>query len=72
MVTNELDKEELSAEELLRGYEGQVQVEHGFRYPKDRQLLAGSLCLHGERRIAAPLITIQRQRGRAAALRLGR
>lgn len=72
MVTNELDKEELFAEELLRGYKGQVQVEHGFRYLKDRQLLAGSLYLHGERQITDSLIIIQLQRGRAGALRLGR
>jgi transposase len=55
VATNELDKEALSAEEMLEGYKGQVQVERGFRYLKDPQLLADSLYLQSERRIMASL-----------------
>ena len=56
VATNELDKEALSAEEMLEGYKGQVQVERGFRYLKDPQLLADSLYLQSERRIMASLM----------------
>ena len=55
VATNELDKEALFAEEMLEGYKGQVQVERGFRYLKDPQLLADSLYLQSERRIMASL-----------------
>jgi len=56
VATNELDEAKLSAEEMLRGYKGQVQVERGFRYLKDPQLLADSLYLQSERRIMASLM----------------
>ena len=56
VATNELDEEALSAEEMLEGYKGQVQVERGFRYLKDPQLLADSLHLQSERRIMASLM----------------
>ena len=56
VATNELDDEALSAEEMLEGYKGQVQVERGFRYLKDPQLLADSLYLQKERRIMASLM----------------
>ncbi|MCS4150726.1 IS1634 family transposase [Salinibacter ruber] len=56
VATNELDDQALSAEELLEGYKGQVQVERGFRYLKDPQLLADSLYLQKERRIMASLM----------------
>ena len=56
VATNELDEEALSAEEMLEGYKGQVQVERGFRYLKDPQLLADSLYLQSERRIMASLM----------------
>ena len=53
---HELDEGKLSAEEMLRGYKGQVQVERGFRYLKDPQLLADSLYLQSKRRIMASLM----------------
>ncbi|MFB6098234.1 MAG: IS1634 family transposase, partial [Salinibacter sp.] len=56
VATNELDDRALSAEEMLEGYKGQVQVERGFRYLKDPQLLADSLYLQKERRIMASLM----------------
>ncbi|MCS3783599.1 transposase [Salinibacter ruber] len=56
MATNELDEGKLSAEEMLRGYKEQVQVERGFRYLKDPQLLADSLYLQSKRRIMASLM----------------
>jgi transposase len=56
VATNELDDQALSAEEMLEGYKGQVQVERGFRYLKDPQLLADSLYLQSERRIMASLM----------------
>jgi len=56
VATNELDDQKLSAEEMLEGYKGQVQVERGFRYLKDPQLLADSLYLQKERRIMASLM----------------
>ncbi|MCS3634867.1 transposase [Salinibacter ruber] len=56
VATNELDDQALSAEEMLEGYKGQVQVERGFRYLKDPQLLADSLYLQKERRIMASLM----------------
>jgi transposase len=56
VATNELDDQALSAEEMLEGYKGQVQVERGFRYLKEPQLLADSLYLQKERRIMASLM----------------
>jgi transposase len=56
VATNELDDQALSAEEILEGYKGQVQVERGFRYLKDPRLLADSLYLQSERRIMASLM----------------
>ena len=50
------NEEVLSAEEMLEGYNGQVQVEQGFRYLKAPQLLADSLYLQSERRIMASLM----------------
>jgi len=58
VATNELDDQKLSAEEMLRGYKGQVQVERGFRYLKDPRLLADSLYLQKERRIMASLMVM--------------
>nr|WP_263842091.1 IS1634 family transposase [Salinibacter sp.] len=51
-----MDEEALSAEEMLEGYKGQVQVERGFRYLKDPQLLADSPYLQSKRRIMASLM----------------
>jgi transposase len=58
VATNELDKEELPAEELLRGYKGQAQVERGFRFLKDPQFMASSFYLQSERRIMALLMVM--------------
>ena len=43
LATNELDTTQLSPQEVLAGYKGQVHVERGFRFLKDPQFLASSL-----------------------------
>ncbi len=58
VATNELDDEVLSAEEMLEGYKGQVQVERGFRFLKDPQFMASSFFLESERRIMALLMVM--------------
>ncbi|WP_272508394.1 IS1634 family transposase [Salinibacter ruber] len=58
VATNELDDEGLSAEEMLEGYKGQVQVERGFRFLKDPQFMASSFFLESERRIMALLMVM--------------
>jgi len=55
VATNELNDQALSAEEMLEGYKGQVQVERGFRFLKDPQFMASSFFLESERRIMALL-----------------
>ena len=55
VATNELDEDKLSAEEMLEGYKGQVQVERGFRFLKDPRFMASSFFLESERRIMALL-----------------
>ncbi|MCS3753159.1 transposase [Salinibacter ruber] len=54
--TNELDDQTLSAEEMLEGYKGQVQVERRFRFLKDPQFMASTFFLESERRIMALLM----------------
>jgi transposase len=58
LATNELDKEKLSDEELLKGYKGQHSVERGFRFLKNRELLADPLYLQDEKRIMALLMVM--------------
>jgi transposase len=58
VATNELDDEVLSAEEMLEGYKGQVQVERGFRFLKDPRFMASSFFLESERRIMALLMVM--------------
>ena len=58
VATNELDEEKLSAEEMLEGYKGQVQVERGFRFLKDPRFMASSFFLESERRIMALLMVM--------------
>lgn len=53
LATNELDDTLLSPQERLAGYKGQVQVERGFRFLKDPQVLASSLSLKKPQRIMA-------------------
>ncbi len=50
VATNELDDQVLSAEEMLKGYKGQVRVERGFRFLKDPQFMARSFFLKSEER----------------------
>lgn len=58
VATNELDEDKLSAEEMLEGYKGQVQVERGFRFLKDPRFMASSFFLESERRIMALLMVM--------------
>lgn len=58
VATNEIDDHILSAEELLKGYKGQVQVERGFRFMKDPLFMASSFYLNAERRIMALLMVM--------------
>jgi transposase len=58
LATNELDKKQLSAEEILQGYKGQVRVERGFRFLKDPLFLATAFYLQSERRIMALLMVM--------------
>jgi transposase len=57
-ATNELDKDKLSDEELLKGYKGQHSVERGFRFLKDPQFVADPLYLQDEKRIMALLMVM--------------
>ncbi len=58
LATNELDGETLPAEELLRGYKGQVRVERGFRFLKEPWFMASSIYLQNEKRIMALLMVM--------------
>jgi len=58
VATNELDEEELPAEELLRGYKDQSRVERGFRFLRDPRFMASSFFLESERRIMALLMVM--------------
>ena len=58
LATNELDEETLPAEELLRGYKGQVRVERGFRFLKEPWFMASSIYLQDEKRIMALLMVM--------------
>ncbi len=54
LATNELDEQQLPAEEMLRAYKGQgVGPERGFRFLKDPWFFADSLFLKSPRRIMA-------------------
>ena len=58
LATNELDGETLPAEEMLRGYKGQVRVERGFRFLKEPWFMASSIYLQDEKRIMALLMVM--------------
>jgi transposase len=58
LATNELDDTRLPPQELLAGYKGQAQAEHGFRFLKDPQFLASSLYLKKPERIMALLMVM--------------
>jgi len=58
LATNELDEETLPAEEILRGYKGQVRVERGFRFLKEPWFMASSIYLQDEKRIMALLMVM--------------
>jgi transposase len=58
VATNEPSEDKLSAEEMLEGYKGQVQVERGFRFMKDPRFMASSFYLQSERRIMALLMVM--------------
>ena len=56
LATNELDREKLSDEELLKAYKGQHSVERGFRFLKNPELLADPMYLQDEKRVMALLM----------------
>ena len=58
LATNELDREKLSDEELLKAYKGQHSVERGFRFLKNPELLADPMYLQDEKRIMALLMVM--------------
>jgi transposase len=58
LATNELDETQLSPQEVLSGYKGQVQAERGFRFLKDPSFLASSLYLKKPERIMALLMVM--------------
>jgi transposase len=58
LATNELNHAQLSPQELLAGYKGQVHVERGFRFLKDPCFLASSLYLKKPERIMALLMVM--------------
>ena len=58
LATNELDATQLTPQELLEGYKGQVQAERGFRLMKDPSFLASSLYLKKPERIMALFMVI--------------
>ena len=58
LATNELDATQLTPQELLEGYKGQVHAERGFRFMKDPSFLASSLYLKKPARIMALLMVM--------------
>jgi transposase len=58
LATNALDDRTLPPLELLEGYQGQQQVERGFRFLKDPRSLASSLYLKKPERIMALLMVM--------------
>jgi transposase len=58
LATNELDATQLTPQELLEGYKGQVHAERGFRFMKDPSFLASSLYLKKPERIMALLMVM--------------
>jgi transposase len=53
LATNALDEDQLSAQAVLDGYQGQARAERGFRFLKDPQCLASSLYRKKPERIMA-------------------
>jgi hypothetical protein len=51
LATDELDATQLTPQQLLEGYKGQVQAERGFRFLKDPNFLTSSLYLKKPERI---------------------
>ena len=58
LATNELDATQLSPQEILAGYKGQVHAERGFRFLKDPQFCAASLYLKKPERIMALMMVM--------------
>ncbi len=53
IASNELDKDKLSEEELLKAYKGQSKVERGFRFLKDPQFVARNFFVKKPQRLEA-------------------
>jgi transposase len=53
IATNELDKTQLTSEELLGNYKGQQSVERGFRFLKEPAFMTPAVFLKSEKRIIA-------------------
>jgi transposase len=58
LATNQLNKEELSDEEILIRYKDQSKVEKGFRFLKDPMFLSSALFLKNTKRITALLMVM--------------
>jgi transposase len=58
LATNDLDKTQLTPQERLAGYRGQVPAERGFRFMKDPSFLASSRYLKKPERIMALLMVL--------------
>jgi transposase len=58
LAPNELDATQLTPQELLAGYKGQVHAERGFRFLKDPNFLASALYLKKPARIMALLMVM--------------
>jgi transposase len=58
LATNELDDTQLSAQEVLEGYQGQKHAERGFRFLKDPRFLASTLYLKKPERLMALLMVM--------------
>jgi transposase len=58
LATNALDEEQLSAQAVLDGYQGQARAERGFRFLKAPQFLASSLYLKKPERLMALLMVM--------------
>ena len=55
LASNELDQKALPEEEILAQYKGQTQVEKGFRFLKDPQVIASSFFVNKPQRVEALL-----------------
>lgn len=58
LATNDMDKENYSAKQILRSYKGQQKVESGFRFLKDPWFMLDSIFLKSPKRIEALMMVM--------------